>query len=344
MLKSRRMPTVVLSTGQHEEMVAQVLRPFGINIDHDLHLMREAQSLDYVLSASIAGIGDFLQRTAVRAVVVQGDTSSTLGASLAAFHADAPVAHVEAGLRSHNITIPFPEEMNRRLTSQLARWHFAPTKGAAENLRMEGITEGVHITGNTVVDAVRHILEEPVPLPEQLRSFVTKGPVIVATAHRRESWNGGIERVARALRTVLSEFQEYRLVFATHPNPLARQPVETIFRDEPRALVVQALEYPSFIRVLSQATLAVTDSGGIQEEGPTLGVPVMVTRDVTERPEGVEAGAVRLVGTDETTILEGARELLVDHAARHAMAAVGRALYGDGRAAGRIVEVLNSEA
>lgn len=342
-LRARRLSTLVLSTGQHAEMVDQVLAVFGLAPDRDLRLMRAGQSLDYVLSASITGIGRFLAEAHPRAVVVQGDTTSTLGAALAAFHAGIGVAHVEAGLRSHHLGQPFPEEMNRRITSHLARWHFAPTEQAAENLRREGINEDVHVTGNTVVDALRTILATEPPLPADLHEFIASAPYILATAHRRESWSGEIEQVARALRAVLAELPEHRLVFATHPNPVAREPIERVFGDEPRARLIQAMDYPAFLRLLSGADLAVTDSGGIQEEGPTLGIPVIVTRAVTERQEGVSAGAVRLVGTDEEAIRQSALELLTDEAARRAMTDVGGDLYGDGRAARRIVDVLAGE-
>ena len=342
-LRSRGLPTLVMSTGQHETMVGQVLRPFDITVDHDLFLMREAQSLDYVLSASVAGVGELLEHRRPSIVVVQGDTTSTLGAALAAFHAGIPVGHVEAGLRSHHSRLPFPEEMNRRLTSMLVRWHFAPTQRAAENLRAEGISERVHVTGNTVVDALKHMLAQEPALPPRLAGFIGEGPLILATAHRRESWDGGIMRVAGALRRVLDALPDHRLIFATHPNPVARQPVEAAFADQPRAMLVQAIEYPAFLRLLSCSQLAVTDSGGIQEEAPTMGIPVIVTREVTERPEGVDAGAVRLAGTDEEKIVDSAIELLTDEAARRAMTTAGRTLYGDGAAARRIVDVLAAE-
>jgi UDP-N-acetylglucosamine 2-epimerase (non-hydrolysing) len=342
-LRARSVPTIIMSTGQHETMVGQVLRPFDITVDHDLFLMREAQSLDYLLSASVAGVGELLDHRRPAVVVVQGDTTSSLGAALAAFHANIPVAHVEAGLRSQHPRLPFPEEMNRRLISMLARWHFAPTERAAANLRAEGITEHVHVTGNTVVDALNVILAQEPALPSPLAGFVGEGPLILATAHRRESWNGGIGRVAHALRDVLESVPDHRLLFATHPNRAAREPVEAVFRDEPRAMLVQAIEYPAFLRLLSSARLAVTDSGGIQEEAPTLGVPVIVTREVTERPEGVDAGAVRLVGTDVDQIVASAMELLTDEEARRQMTQAGRTIYGDGSAARRIVDVLAAE-
>ena len=342
-LRGRGIPTIVISTGQHETMVGQVLRPFDITVDHDLFLMREAQSLDYLLSASVAGVAELMDHRRPQAVVVQGDTTSTLGAALAAFHADVPLAHVEAGLRSYNPRLPFPEEMNRRLTSMLAHWHFAPTQRAADNLRSEGITENVHVTGNTVVDALRRILAGEPRVPRDLADFVSDGPLIVATAHRRESWDGGIARVARALRRVLDQLPDHRLLFATHPNPIAREPVEQAFHAEPRARLVQAIEYPAFLRILSWARLVISDSGGIQEEAPTLGVPVIVTRQVTERPEGVDAGAVRLVGTNEESIVASALEILTDESSRYQMTHGGRMLYGDGVAAQRIVDILAAE-
>lgn len=338
-LRRRGVPALVIATGQHREMVDQVLDLFEIRPDHDLALMRERQTLDHVLSSALTGIGAILADVRPRALVVQGDTTSTLGGALAAFHHRVPLGHVEAGLRSGSLDLPFPEEMNRRVASIVARWHFAPTEGAAANLRREGITDGVEVTGNTVVDALQHISGHA-PLDSELGRFADGGPLILATAHRRESWHGGIERIATALRDVLAALPDHRLIFATHPNPLAQSPVHAVLDAEPRARVVTALDYPEFIGLLSRAHLAITDSGGVQEEGPTLGVPVLVTRDVTERPEGVEAGAVALVGTDPARIRTLALELLRSPDARAAMAAAGRGIYGDGSASVHIVDRL----
>ncbi|MGH2444600.1 MAG: non-hydrolyzing UDP-N-acetylglucosamine 2-epimerase, partial [Candidatus Limnocylindria bacterium] len=260
------------------------------------------------------------------------------------FHHHIGVAHVEAGLRSHDPTLPFPEEVNRRMASVIARWHFAPTDGAAANLRREGIVDGVHVVGNTIVDAVRGIGAERSALPSEVASFVAEAPYLLATAHRRESWDGGIGAIATALSEVLAARADLRLVFATHPNPIARGPVDAVLGDEPRAMVVDALPYPAFLALLAGARLAISDSGGVQEEGPTLGVPVLVTRDTTERPEGIEAGAVRIVGTDAVTVRAATLELLDDPARLAAMAGAGRGIYGDGTAARRIVEVLAREA
>ena len=342
-LRRRGIPTTVIATGQHRDMVDQVLRLFDIEPDHDLALMRDRQSLDHVLTSVVTGVGALLSRTRPRALLLQGDTTSTLGGSLAAFHQRVPIGHVEAGLRSGNLDLPFPEEMNRRVASIVARWHFAPTEAAAENLRREGVTDGVIVTGNTVVDALHHIRDRAADEADELADFAAERPLILATAHRRESWYGGIERIATALREVLDELGDHRLVFATHPNPVANAPVHAVLGADPRARVVTALDYPRFISLLAGARLAITDSGGVQEEGPTLGVPVLVTRQVTERPEGVEAGAVALVGTDPARIRDLALELLRSPERREEMARAGRGIYGDGQAAGRVVDRVEAD-
>lgn len=343
-LRRRSAPMVVVTTGQHRELVDGILAYFDIEVDQDLDLMRPEQSLDYVLAGALTGIGAAIDRFGPAAVVVQGDTTSALAASLAAFHRRVPLAHVEAGLRSHRLDLPFPEEMNRRVTSMVARWHFAPTAVAAENLRREGVEGEITVTGNTVVDALQHILAGEPALPGAVAGFVDGHRYVLATAHRRESWEGGIAAIARALSEVLEADPDLRLVFATHPNPIARGPVERILGGQERALVLDALDYPAFLRLLRGATVAVSDSGGVQEEGPTLGVPVLVTRAVTERPEGVAAGAVRVVGTDEAAVRDQTIALLNDEALRQRMASAGREVYGDGRAAGRIADVLLREA
>jgi len=332
---------VVVTTGQHATLVDDVLEPFGITPDVDLGLMREEQGLDYVLASAVEVVGRELDRLAPSAVVVQGDTTSMLGSALAAFHRGIPVAHVEAGLRSDDMALPFPEEMNRRVASVLASWHFTPTERAAENLRASGVRDGIHVVGNTVVDAVRHVAgAADAALPPDLGGFIGEAPYLLATAHRRESSGSGIGAVAAGLRRALDALPEHRLLFVTHPNPLARGPVEEALSDHDRALVSGALPYGTFLRLLRGARLAVSDSGGVQEEGPTLGIPVLVTRDVTERPEGVAAGAVRLIGTDEDAIRDAVVSLMGSAADLAAMARAGRGLYGDGFASGRIVRVI----
>ncbi len=337
-------PHLVVTTGQHDAMVREVLELFGIEPDADLGLMQPGQTLDAMLGRALSLVGAWLEEHRPSAVVVQGDTTSVLGCAIAAFHHGIGVGHVEAGLRSHDMRQPFPEEMNRRVASTIATWHFAPTERSAENLRREGVTHGVHVVGNTVVDALRAIVPERSRLDEPLASFLGDAPYLLATAHRRESWDGGIASVATALRDVLATRRDLRLVFATHPNPIARGPVEEILGAQDRAMVVDALPYPTFLALLAGARLAVSDSGGVQEEGPTLGTPVLVTRSTTERPEGVDAGAVRIVGTDTERVRSSVSELLDDPSALSAMARRGGAIYGDGHAAGRILEILRREA
>ena len=339
-LRRRGCDPLVVATGQHRELVEQTLGPFGITPDLDLRLMVERQSLDHVLSTAISRVGEVLDEHAPLAVIVQGDTTSAAGAALSAFHHRIPLAHIEAGLRSHDLELPFPEELNRRFVSLIARWHFAPTQRSAENLRREGVSERLYVTGNTVVDALQHILELSGSLPPRIRDLIDGHPYILATAHRRESWDGGIQGVASGLHDVLKALPEFRLVFALHPNPIVRLPVEAALRGEDHAVVVDALPYAAFIRLLKGAALGVSDSGGVQEEAPTLGTPVLVTRRITERPEGVDAGAVRMVGTDRTTILEQALDVLRDPDPRDGVRSAARGLYGDGHAAGRVVDVL----
>lgn len=330
-----------VTTGQHEALVREVLPLFGIEAAADLAIMKAGQSLDYVLGAVVQGLGTFLETWQPDVVVVQGDTTSTLAAALAAYHHRLPVAHVEAGLRTHDRWLPFPEEMNRRLTSDIARWHFAPTQHSADNLALEGITDGVEVTGNTVVDAVRHILDGPAAaMPDALAGFIAGRPYVLATAHRRESWGAGIGDIARALRTVSERRPDVPILFAAHPNPAARGPVDAMVGDVPGIRILDALPYPVFLRLLAGARLAVSDSGGVQEEGPTLGIPVVVTRTTTERPEGVDAGAVRLAGTDHDRIVADTLEILGSPEVHAAMAAAGHGLYGDGLASGRIAATL----
>lgn len=342
-LKLRGMNPIVVATGQHRELVNDVLQGFRITVDENLNIMQAGQSLDFLLARGVEGVGEILSRRSPQAVVVQGDTTSALAASLAAFHRQIAVGHVEAGLRSYDMRQPFPEEMNRRVTSLIARWHFAPTAQAADNLRAEGISERVHVTGNTVVDALHHFARQPHARSARLEHFIADGPYLLATAHRRESWGAPITDIAMALADVLAAEPMLRLVFVTHPNRLARDPVVAALQGQQRALVLDAIDYRSFIHVLGDAMLAITDSGGVQEEGPTLGVPVLVTRMVTERPEGVSAGAVRLVGTSREVVRESVLELIRDRAARDEMAGAGQKVYGDGMAAGRIAAVLADE-
>jgi UDP-N-acetylglucosamine 2-epimerase (non-hydrolysing) len=340
-LRRRGMETTIIGTGQHRDLVDPVLDLFGLALDLDLQIMEPESSLNAVLSRAIERLGAELETLRPDVVVVQGDTTSAIGGALAAFNSRIPVAHVEAGLRSHDLALPYPEEMHRRVISIVSRWHFAPTDHAAAELKSERVPGQVLVTGNTVVDAVNYILS--VASTREHAVAAPAGRYLLATAHRRESWGTPIRNIALALRDVLDEHPDLSVVFATHPNPRARHPVEEILSAQPRATVVGAMEYDEFLAVLRGAVLAVTDSGGVQEEGPTLGVPVLVTREVTERPEGLAAGAVRMVGTGRKEIRRAVGELLDDPEERSRMATAGRSVYGDGTAARQIANALISD-
>jgi UDP-N-acetylglucosamine 2-epimerase (non-hydrolysing) len=337
-LRSRGVKTAVIGTGQHRDLVDPVLSLFELALDHDLKIMKPDSDLNAVLTLAIDRLGTLLADLQPQAVVVQGDTTSALGGALAAFNCGIPVAHVEAGLRSHDLAFPFPEEMHRRVISILSRWHFAPTSHAAAELRSERVPGRVVKTGNTVVDALRFILASN--KQRRLGRVGPEGPYILATAHRRESWGQPIRNIALGLRDVLDARPGLSVVFATHPNPKAHDPVEEVLGSDPRAMLVGPMEYDAFLEILRGALLAVTDSGGVQEEGPTLGVPVLVTRSVTERPEGLTAGAVRMVGTRRSAIRRAIERLLDDPGERVRMGRVGRRVYGDGLASRRIVDTL----
>ena len=330
---------VVLSTGQHREIFQDILDLFGFRADLQADVMRHGQSLAQLSARCLSEFEPLLGEAAPDLVIVQGDTTSAAMGALAAFYQGIPVWHVEAGLRTSNPRLPFPEEMNRRIVGRIATVHLAPTAGARRNLLSEGIGHADIVqTGNTGIDALllavamRDGFEDPT-----LAAIADgDGPLIVATTHRRENWDGGIRRVAGALRDLLERFPDLRAVHAAHPNPNVRREVEAELSGHPRVLVPGPVGYGDFARLLSRATIIISDSGGIQEEAPSLGVPVLVAREETERVEGLEAGLSRLVGTDRELIVGEASRLLTDETARAAMR-TGENPYGDGRAAQRIV-------
>ena len=254
------LPSAVIGTGQHMELVDQVLAVFGISLDENLELMRPGQSLDHILSGAVSGVGELLDQYQPRAVVVQGDTTSALGSSIAAFHRRIPVAHIEAGLRSHDLELPFPEEMNRRAISIVARWHFPPTEHAAASLAREGVTNGVHVVGNTVVDALQYIAASEPPIPDDLAAFIGDHPLVLATAHRRESWGGG----SRGSRSpcVASSTTSQMSGSSSSPTPIrsARAPVVAALSDHPRAMIPGPIPYTTFVALLRRARVAVSDS------------------------------------------------------------------------------------
>jgi len=332
---------VVLVTAQHRRMLDQVLRAFDIRPDHDLDLMRPGQSLAAVTVGVLRGVERVLRRARPDMVMVQGDTTSALAAALTAFYQRIPVGHVEAGLRTSDKYSPYPEEMNRRLVSSLADLHFAPTRAARDNLLREGVPRGrIKVTGNTVVDALKAIRRSMALWRVSALDKIAPGQrVILVTAHRRESFGTGFERICEALRTIVERNPDVEVVYPVHLNPNVRRPVRALLDRTPRVHLIKPLEYLPFVRLMERAYLILTDSGGIQEEAPALGKPVLVMRDVTERPEAVAAGTARLVGTDIDLIVSATERLLRSPAAYRRMARA-RNPFGDGRAATRIAAAL----
>ena len=337
---------LVCVTAQHRQMLDQVLDLFAIRPDRDLDLMRAGQGLTYVTTAALERLGGVYAELRADRVLVQGDTTTTFAAALAAFYARVPVAHVEAGLRTGNPHAPWPEEMNRRLTTGLADLHFPPTEEARRNLLAEGVDPArVTVTGNTVIDALLDALAlldgDPARAAAIERALPPPAPgkrLILVTGHRRENFAGGLERVARGL-VRLAARGDVDIVYPVHLNPEVQRVARAVLSAHPAIRLIPPLDYLPFVALMRRAALIVTDSGGVQEEAPSLGKPVLVTRDTTERPEAVRAGTVALVGTDPDTLFAHASRLLDDRDAYEAMS-VAHNPYGDGRAAGRIVERL----
>jgi len=329
-------------------MLDQVLRTFGIAPNFDLAIMRPDQDLSHLTSAILTGVGRVLEEVKPDWVLVQGDTTTAFAAGLAAFYRKLKVAHIEAGLRTGNIFSPWPEEMNRKLLTQVANLHFAPTQWAAANLRREGLPEeSIVVTGNTVIDALHWVVQRMSDDLEFCREAEARLPeldkrrrLIVVTGHRRENFDGGLERVCIALRQ-LADRGDVQIVYPVHLNPRVRTVVREVLGGHPALNLIEPLDYVPFVALMRHAYLIVTDSGGIQEEAPGIGKPVLVTRDTTERPEAIEGGTARLVGTDPQTLVSAASELL-DDASAYAQMARARNPFGDGKAADRIVERLTA--
>jgi UDP-N-acetylglucosamine 2-epimerase (non-hydrolysing) len=330
--------TRVCVTAQHRGMLDQVLNAFGVKPDWDLNLMQPGQTLFQSTARILSALEPVLEAERPAVVLVQGDTTSTLCGALAAFYARVAVGHIEAGLRTWDLQQPFPEEMNRVLTARITDLHFAPTASAAGNLRAEGVApERIFVTGNTGIDAVLYVRDGLAAgrLPGAALAGIQEGRrLVVVTAHRRESFGGGFERICRALRRIAGR-GDVQIVYPVHRNPNVQDPVNRHLADHPRILLLEPLDYVPFVDLMRRADLLITDSGGVQEEGPSLGKPILVMREKTERPEAVAAGTVRLVGTDEERIVAEASRLLDDEAARDAMSKVHNP-YGDGRASERI--------
>lgn len=335
----------VAVTAQHREMLDQVLSLFAIEPEFDMDIMRHGQSLTDVTGRALSGVTDVIERVQPHVCLVQGDTTTTFAAALAAFYHKVPVGHVEAGLRSFDRYQPYPEEVNRRLASVIAEYHFAPTGLARERLLAEGVDAArVWVTGNTVIDALLEVAARRYEFPAgPVADALSSGDrVVLVTMHRRENWGEPVANVCRAIKEILADFSDVRVLVATHANPVVRDVVDTELGAVERVTLLDPVDYLPFVHLLKASTLVLTDSGGIQEEAPSLGVPVLVLRDVTERPEAAEAGTVRLVGTRTADVVREAGLLLADAGAREAMARTANP-FGDGTAARQIADILAAE-
>ena len=348
-LALRDAPTLrphVCVTAQHREMLDQVLEVFGIEPDVDLDLMTHNQGLAAFAARALTALDEQFANDPPDIVLVQGDTTTVFTAALAAFYRGVPVGHVEAGLRTGNKHSPFPEEINRVLTTPLADIHFAPTEWCRDNLLRAGVPDdGIHVTGNTVIDALQlavgMVREDPPDIPGLPGDVVADGdtPVVLITGHRRENLGEGFDSICAAIKALAASFPDVRFVYPVHRNPVVREHVYGTLDGLPNVLLIEPLAYLPFVALMDRSSVILTDSGGVQEEGPSLAKPVLVMRDTTERPEGVDAGTVRLVGTDRDRIVEEVSTLLTDPGAYEQMAQAANP-YGDGQASGRIVSAV----
>lgn len=342
--RSGRFKSVVVVTAQHREMLDQVLNLFQIKPAYDLDIMQPNQSLFDITSRVLLGLKPVLEKEQPDVLLVQGDTTTTFIAALAAFYFKIKVGHVEAGLRSFDKYHPFPEEINRTLTTAMADYHFAPTETARQNLLANGIPEkGIYVTGNTVIDALIQTVKPDYQFTQpDLRpvDFQNKR-VILVTAHRRENWGEPLQQICRAIKEIVNNNSDVEVVFSVHLNPIVQETAREILGSVNRVHLIMPLDYEPFVQLINKSHLILTDSGGIQEEAPSLGKPVLVLREVTERPEGVEAGTVRVVGRDTKRIIEETQRLLSSKEAYDKMA---RAInpYGDGFASSRIADILEA--
>ncbi|MBQ7723073.1 MAG: UDP-N-acetylglucosamine 2-epimerase (non-hydrolyzing) [Selenomonadaceae bacterium] len=329
--------SLVAVTAQHREMLDQVLKLFDIRPDFDLNIMSEGQTLFDITSRALLGLDKVFSAANPDVVLVHGDTTTTFAGALAAYYHQIEVGHVEAGLRTRNKFSPYPEEMNRRLTGSLADLNFAPTPTAKENLLREGVdVDKIFVTGNTVIDALYQTVREDFNFPD----FNLDGKrVILVTTHRRENLGEPMRQVYKALKSLVEEFADVEIIFPVHKNPKVREVVNAELGGLERVCLIDPLDYEPFANLMNRATLILTDSGGVQEEAPALGKPVLVLRDTTERPEAVGAGTVKLIGTNQDKVYGAAKLLLTDEAAYRKMAEA-RSPYGDGHAAQRIVKAL----
>lgn len=343
--RTKGVESIVCSTGQHRQMLDQVLQLFAVPVDHDLDVMVPGQTLNGLFARLMTRIDALLDELKPDCVLVHGDTTTAAACSMAAFHRGIAIGHVEAGLRTGDLAQPFPEEMNRRVVDVMARWLFAPTVTSRNNLLQENLQGQIHITGNTVIDALELILQKLDREPEIGEGFASRYPwldasrrLILVTGHRRENFGDGFRQICQALGE-LAKRDDVQIVYPVHLNPQVRDVVMTVLGDNPNVQLIDPLDYLEFVWFMQRAHLVLTDSGGVQEEAPHLGKPVLVMRNTTERPEAVAAGTVKLVGTDSARIVQAVQAMLDDHAL---YAQVARSVnpYGDGNASERIVNAL----
>jgi UDP-N-acetylglucosamine 2-epimerase (non-hydrolysing) len=335
--KSPLFKTQIILTGQHREMVDQVMAFFQLKADYDLAIMQPKQTLTDITCLAVRGLEELFIKLQPKMVLVQGDTTTAFAAALAAFYQQIPVGHVEAGLRTSDIYNPFPEEANRRLISQIAQLHFAPTSLSAENVAKSGVVGEIHLTGNTVIDALLKVAESDPPCEIPGLDW-DKYRVILATVHRRENWGEPLSDIITGFQKILESHPDTALVLPMHKNPTVRDPLQAALGSHPRVFLTEPLDYTELIGAMKRCTLLMTDSGGIQEEAPSLAKPVLILRETTERPEAVMAGTAKLIGTDSVRMYDEATELLTNPEAYQKMANAASP-FGDGKASDRIVDL-----
>lgn len=336
-----KIKTIICVTGQHRQMLDQVMKAFNVVPDYDLLIMKEQQTLFDITTNILNKLRELLEKEKPDIVLVHGDTSTTFAAALACFYLQIPIGHVEAGLRTYNIFSPYPEEFNRQAVGIISQYHFAPTELSKKNLLREGKREDrIYVTGNTAIDALRTTVRKDYVHPQL--EWAKNSRLILITAHRRENLGEPMQHMFRAIRRIVEEHQDVKAIYPIHMNPLVRQTASAELRGCERIRIIEPLDVLDFHNFLAHSFLVLTDSGGIQEEAPSLGKPVLVMRDTTERPEGIAAGTLKLVGTDEEKIYQHFKELLEDENVYNAMAHAGNP-YGDGFASKRIADILELE-
>lgn len=356
---TKNFETIVCVTGQHREMLDQVLTIFDVNPDYDLNIMKQGQDLTDVTARVLTGLRDVFKKCRSDVVLVHGDTTTSTAGALAAFYAQIPVGHVEAGLRTHNIYSPWPEEMNRQITGRIATYNFSPTPLSEKNLLEENVHGKIVVTGNTVIDALHMVVEKlknDLALAKEQEKILAKAgydvmrlkdgkKLVLITGHRRENFGEGFIRMVTAMKDLSEKYPDVDFVYPMHLNPNVRKPIHEVFGEDltrPNFFFIEPLQYLEFVYLMEKSTIVLTDSGGIQEEAPGLGKPVLVMRDTTERPEALESGTVHLVGTDYDKIINEVSTLLEDDTAYEKMSKAVNP-YGDGKACGRIVNALRND-